>query len=50
MSLRVPHGEHEAKKLLQSRTKYKQRFFGIYKHLIMFSPSGEHEAKKTVAQ
>jgi hypothetical protein len=46
MSLRASSGEHEAKKLLQSRTKYEQRFFGIYKHLIMFSPSSEHEAKK----
>jgi hypothetical protein len=43
MSLRAPSGEHEAKNHYR---EYAQRFFGVYRHLIMFSLSSEHEAKK----
>jgi hypothetical protein len=43
MSLRASSSEHEAKNRYR---EYAQRFFGVYRHLIMFSPSSEHEAKK----
>jgi hypothetical protein len=50
MSLRALSGEHEAKKLLQSRTKYAQRFFGAYRHFMgLISPPQDKIYPKTVA-